>query len=95
MALKEDIKPITYLKNHAADLVASVEENRRPVVITKNGTAKVVVLDVESYDQWRKTTAMLKIIAQSESDARAGRTVSQEEVFAYADAVITATSRNV
>lgn len=90
MALKEDIKPITYLKNHTADLVAEVEQHQRPVVITQNGTAKVVVLDIASYDRWRKATALLKLIAHSEAALRGGQVVSQDEAFARAEATLKA-----
>ena len=93
MALKEDIKPITYLKNHTAELVAEIEEKGRPVVITQNGTAKVVVLDVASYDRWRKATALLRLLAHSEAAVRNGKTLSQEEVFARAEKALEAASR--
>lgn len=94
MALKEDIKPITYLKNHTADLVAEVEQNGRPIVITQNGTAKVVVLDIGSYDRWKKATALLKLIAHSETAVRDGRVVSQKEAFARAEAALTDATRD-
>ncbi len=93
MTLKEDIKPITYLKHHTADLVAEVEQSGRPVVITQNGTAKVVVLDVDSYDRWRKSTALLRILAHSEAAVREGRTVSQQEAFARAEAALESARR--
>ena len=76
MSLKDQVKPITYLKNRTADLVREVTESGRSVVITQNGEAKVVVMDVEAYDRWRDAMAMLKILAQSQGDVEAGRTVS-------------------
>lgn len=88
MVLKDDIKPISYLKNHTAELVAEVEKNGRAVVITQNGTAKVVVMDLDTYDRWRSATALLKLIAQSEVAARAGQTVSTAEAFARAEAAL-------
>ncbi|HEY7213475.1 MAG TPA: type II toxin-antitoxin system Phd/YefM family antitoxin, partial [Thermoanaerobaculia bacterium] len=45
MRLKEDIKPMTFLKTRAEELLDQVNESRRPVVITRNGEAKAVVLD--------------------------------------------------
>ena len=81
MRLREDIKPITYMKTRAAELLRTVGETRRPVVITQNGEAKGVVLDVTSYEELRDATMMLKLIAQGEEDVRRGRTVPQEEVF--------------
>jgi len=84
MRMKRDVKPITYLKNHAADLVRQVSEGGRTVIITQNGEAKVVVMDVETYDGWQDALALLKTLAHSEADVEAGRTVPQKEAFARA-----------
>ena len=81
MRLREDIKPITYMKTRAAELLRTVDETRRPVVITQNGEARGVVLDVASYEELRDATLMLKLVAQGDEDVRRGRTVPQEEVF--------------
>ena len=88
MSLKDQVKPITYLKNRTADLVREVTESGRSVVITQNGKAKVVVMDVEAYDRWRDALALLKILAQSQGDVEAGRTISADEAFARAQAAI-------
>lgn len=84
MKLKEDVKPITYLKNNAASLVRKVAENRRPVTITQNGEAKAVLIDVETYDRWQDALALMKIISQGEADISSGRTVTQGQAFARA-----------
>ncbi len=88
MGLKDSIQPITYLKNHTADLVRRVADEGGPVIITQNGRAKVVVLDVEMYDQWREATTLLKILAMSEASVRAGRVRRQSDVFRRAKEVI-------
>ena len=49
MKLDEDIRPVTYLKTRAADLIRQVNETHRHVVITHNGKAAAVLLDPESY----------------------------------------------
>jgi prevent-host-death family protein len=72
-----DTWPITYLKSNTADLVREVSEKRRPVTITQNGVAKVVVMDVETYDRWRAAMALLEALAQGEADLERGRTVKQ------------------
>ena len=81
MSLKEDVKPITYLKNKTADAVRHVSESRRSMVITQNGEARVVVMDVETYDDWRRTLALLKILSRSDGDVRAGRVMETGEAF--------------
>ncbi len=81
MRLTEDIKPVTYMKSRAAELLKSVGETRRPVVITQNGEPKGVLLDVDSYQELRDGILLMKLAAQGEADVRAGRTVPQNEVF--------------
>ena len=84
MKLKDDIRPITYLKTHAAELVREIGESGRTVVITQNGMAKVVVMDVEAYDRWRTALAMLRMIAQSQAELDAGKGIPQADVLAAA-----------
>jgi prevent-host-death family protein len=82
MRITEDIKPVTYVKTRAAELLSRLAENRRPVVITQNGEPRGVLLDVESYQELKDATLLLKLIAQGEADVRAGRVKPQDEVFA-------------
>ncbi len=82
MNLSEDIKPITYLKSRAADLLKQINETHRPVVITQNGEPKAVLQDPESYENMRNAIGLLKLISQGEEDIKAGKSKSQEEVFA-------------
>jgi prevent-host-death family protein len=81
MSLQKDIRPVTYLKSRAADLLAQVNETRRPVVITQNGEPKGVLQDPATYERTRAALGMLKLLAQGEEDVRAGRTLPQREVF--------------
>ena len=59
MDIKNDIKPISYVKTNAADMLKQVNETRNPIVITQNGKAKAVLLDTESYQDMRKTMCPL------------------------------------
>jgi len=63
MKLSSQIKPISYLKAHAAEVIRTLGEKREPLVITQNGEAKVVIQDIESYEQTQETMALLKILA--------------------------------
>jgi prevent-host-death family protein len=81
MKANEDIRPITYLKARAANLLAQVNETRRPVIITQNGEPRAVLQDPESYEKMRATIGLLKLLAQGEEDARNGHVIMQEEVF--------------
>ncbi|MGP0075617.1 MAG: type II toxin-antitoxin system Phd/YefM family antitoxin [Bryobacteraceae bacterium] len=77
-----DVKPITYMKTHAAELLASVNKKRSPVVITQNGEPRAVVMDIESYERTQDALALLKLIAQSEEDLRKGKWLSQSQMEA-------------
>ncbi|MCP5163407.1 MAG: type II toxin-antitoxin system Phd/YefM family antitoxin [Hahellaceae bacterium] len=63
MKLSSQIKPISYLKAHAADIVRNLSAQGEPLVITQNGEAKVVMQDIESYEQTQETLALLKMLA--------------------------------
>ena len=75
------IKPISYVKANAAELIRELTENREPLIITQNGEAKAVMQDVASYEQDQETLALLKILALGKRQVEEGRTVPAEEAF--------------
>ncbi|PJC72527.1 MAG: type II toxin-antitoxin system Phd/YefM family antitoxin [Syntrophobacterales bacterium CG_4_8_14_3_um_filter_49_14] len=81
MNISTDIKPVTYLKAKAADLLKQINETHRPVIITQNGEPRAVLQDPKSYENMRNAIGMLKLISQGEGDIRNGRVKSQENVF--------------
>lgn len=81
MKMREDIRPVTYLKSKAADLLAQLNKTRRPVVITQNGEPRAVIQDPESYERTKIAIGLMKLLVQGEEDIRSGRTYDQEEVF--------------
>ena len=81
MNISKDIKPVTYLKSRAADLLKQINQTHRPVVITQNGEPKAVLQDPESYENMRNAIGILKLISQGEKDIKDGKSKSQEEVF--------------
>lgn len=81
MNLATDIKPISYLKAKTADALSYVNDSHRPLIITQNGEAKAVIQDIESYQNMKNAIAMLKLLAESESDIRSDRYESQESFF--------------
>jgi len=70
----EDIKPVSYIKNNASDVMDYVYENKNPVIITKNGEAKAVLIDIETYQKTQDAFALLSIIKLAEDDIKAKRT---------------------
>jgi prevent-host-death family protein len=81
MNISTDIKPVTYLKAKAADLLKQINETHRPVIITQNGEPRAVLQDPKSYENMRNAISILKLISQGEGDIRNGRVKSQEDVF--------------
>ena len=90
MNIKADIKPVTFLKAKAADLLKQINETHRPVIITQNGDPKAVLQDPESYENMRNAIGILKLISQGEEDIRIGKSKSQEEVFKGIDTLLKA-----
>jgi len=81
MSIINDIKPVTYLKAKAADLLNQINQTHRPVIITQNGEPRAVLQDPQSYENMRNTIGILKLISQGEADIRNGRSKLQEDVF--------------
>lgn len=81
MKMHEDIRPVTYLKSRAADLLAQLNETRRPVIITQNGEPRAVIQDPESFERMRTAIGLMKLLAQGEGDLRSGRMYEHNEVF--------------
>ncbi|MFO1372154.1 MAG: type II toxin-antitoxin system Phd/YefM family antitoxin [Candidatus Competibacteraceae bacterium] len=81
MKFSSQIKPISYLKAHAAEIIRQLAEQREPLVITQNGEAKVVIQDVQSYEQTQETLALLKILALGNRQIEEGRVYEAATVF--------------
>ncbi|MEW5953781.1 MAG: type II toxin-antitoxin system Phd/YefM family antitoxin [Bacillota bacterium] len=85
MNVNEDIRPISYIKANAAEILAQVNETHRPVYVTQNGEVKAVLLDPESYEKMKKALGLLKLLAQGERDLIDGKVLSQEDFFSVMD----------
>ena len=81
MPIEHDVKPVTYMKTKAAELLRSVDESRRPVVITQSGEPKGVLIDFASYQELRQAALLLRLLSQGEADVRGERAMRQEQVF--------------
>jgi prevent-host-death family protein len=69
------IKPISYFKANAAEIIQELGEVGEPMIITQNGEAKAIVQDIVSYEKTQETLALLKILALGEQQVKEGRTV--------------------
>jgi prevent-host-death family protein len=82
MKLSDRVKPISYLKAHAPEVIQGLREGQEPFIITVNGEAKAVLQDIDSYEQTQETLALLKILALSHRDVEAGEVTPVDEAFA-------------
>ena len=82
MRYSSQVKPISYLKANAAEVLAQLAEHREPLVITQNGEAKAVIQDVATFQETQETLALLKILALGNQDIEAGKVTSVVDVVA-------------
>jgi len=82
MKLSESIKPISYLKAHASEIVNDLNKNGKTIVITQNGEAKVVVQDIKEYEKTQETMALLKILSMSQDSIKKGKFKPADKAFA-------------
>jgi prevent-host-death family protein len=82
MRYSAQVKPISYLKANAAEVLADLAAQREPLVITQNGEAKAVLQDVASFEETQEMLALLKILALGNQDVEAGRVKPVSEVVA-------------
>ena len=80
MRYSTQIKPISYVKANAAELLDRITEEREPIIITQNGEARAVLMDVHSYEEMQETMALLKILAIGEKQIERGETHALADV---------------
>ncbi len=88
MKISTDIKPVTYLKSRAKDMLEQVNETHRPIIITQNGEPRAVLQDTESYENMRNAIGILKLISMGEEDIRKGQSKSQDDVFSNLEKLV-------
>ena len=80
MKLSNQIRPISYVKAHASEIVRNISKKQEPLIITQNGKAKVVIQDIESYEQTQQTMALLKILSLGVRQIEEGKVLPAEDV---------------
>jgi len=81
MKYSTQIKPISYLKANAAEIMRQLTEQREPMIITQNGEAKMVIQDVASYEETQETMALLKILAIGNREIESGEVIPAADVI--------------
>lgn len=82
MRYSTQVKPISYLKANAAEVLDKLAENRQPLIITQNGEAKAVLQDLATYENTQETLALLKILALGQQQIAEGKVTPADKVFA-------------
>jgi prevent-host-death family protein len=81
MKLSGQIRPISYLKAHAAEIIRNLSKDQEPLIITQNGEAKVVMQGIKSYEQTRQTIALLKILSLGMQQIEDDKVLPAEDVI--------------
>lgn len=82
MRLSTQVKPISFFKANAAQIIDELDDGGEPIVVTKNGEAKAIVMSMHDYESTQETLALLKIVAMAREDAKAGGLIPLEDAFA-------------
>ena len=78
MNISTDIKPVSYLKSKAAELLNQINETRRPVIITQNGKPRAVLQDTESFEKMEKAIGILKVLSLAEEEIKNGESIPND-----------------
>lgn len=78
--LANDIRPISYIKSHTAEMIRQVGDNKNPIIVTQNGEAKAVIIDVDSYQNLINSINLMKIISIGDRDIKNGKVVSHDDL---------------
>lgn len=81
MRYATDVRPISFVKANAAEVLNDLAASRTPLAITQNGEVKAVLQDVASYDETQETLALLKLLALGAKDIEAGATRPLHDVI--------------
>jgi prevent-host-death family protein len=82
MELSSSIKPISWVKENAAQMIRDIEDSGKSFVITQKGLPKAVVMDIAEYDEMRASLAMLRLLATSTEQMKGGQVVPMEDTLA-------------
>lgn len=88
MRLSKTVKPISYVKAHAAEIIKDMRSGPNIITITQNGEAKAILQDIQSYEAMQETLALLKALTLSMDDVKNGRVASIDDTMEEIDKII-------
>jgi len=81
MNYSESIKPVSYVKVHIAKIIRQLNEGQEPMIVTQNGEAKAVVIDIKQYEQMQESLAILQMIALGDKNLAKGEHRPAKDAF--------------
>jgi len=79
--LREDVKPISYIKTNAAEMIDYINDHKNPIIVTQHGEARGVFLDVGSYQDMVSALSLMKLLQFSEKSIHEGKIYNNAQVF--------------
>ena len=76
----EDIVPLSSFRSDMTRLMSQTRQTHRPIVVTQNGRASNVFLDVGDYQKLIDKLDLMMDISKGEQDIAAGRVHPTDEV---------------
>ena len=77
--LAQDLKSVSYVKDHTMEILDYVENSRAPIVITHDGEAKAVIIDINSYQKTINAINLAKLLSFGEKDIKNENLISHED----------------
>jgi prevent-host-death family protein len=90
MRYSQQIRPISYVKANAAEVLADLAAHREPLIITQNGEARAVLQDIGAFEETEQTLALLKLLALGNNDIAEGNAAPARDVIARLKAKVIA-----
>jgi prevent-host-death family protein len=70
ISYKEDILPVSELKKNTRRVLEQVHKTQRPVILTVNGKANSVLIDVDSYEKQMRALNLSNLLLKAEKDIK-------------------------
>jgi len=76
-----DVRPVSDLRQNMAEVMESIDTENRPVILTKHGRGRYILLSIEDYNRITAANVLYEAIDEGIADIEAGH-VSDFREFA-------------
>ncbi len=81
MRLAGQVRSVSYLKAHAAELLRDLVDTQEPLFVTQNGEVKAALIDISTFDQMQETAALLKLLSLADRQIGEGMLEPADEAI--------------